>query len=233
MGIFNDIFYVFIRSIGDLSKEQRLSPKKQLQPTTKTAQIRKLGSPNAKKAINCRSPNSKKTQSPQQQQQVAHISAEHAPTAETSNAIQTARKLKKMLGSSSPPADSDESTKMAGDPIKRCNLKKSLATRPIKKQKRCHDDATSVEQNEPGPSCAEATQKPILESEPKPITVEVAEKMPWSRDEDRLLLEEIKKGLDDNIENITEIAHHFPNKTVDHIRERVDFLIDFLTKLRG
>lgn len=230
---FQRFFHVSIRSTGELSKEQRLSPKKQLQPTTKTAQIRKLGSPNTKKTVNCRSPTSKKTQSPQQP--ASHTSTEHFPSAETSNAIQTARKLKKMLGSGSPPTDGDESTKVSADPIKRCNLKKAQATKPIKKQKRCHDETTSGDQNEPGPSSVEREPptKPTQDNDPKPISAEVTEKIAWSRDEDRLLLEEIKRGLDDDIDNIMEIAHQFPNKTVDHIRERVDFLIDFLTKLRG
>lgn len=77
------------------------------------------------------------------------------------------------------------------------------------------------------------TTKPPQETESRVIdATEVGEKISWSRDEDRLLLEEIKKGLDDNAENIVEIEHRFPNKTVDQLRERVNFLIDFLTKLR-
>lgn len=217
---------------SESSKEPRLSPKKQLQANTKSAQVRKLGSPNTKKAINCRSPNSKKTQSPQQQQQqqFSHALGEHLPNPETSNAIQTARKLKKMLGSGSPTGDGDESTKVPSDPIKRCNLKKAQTIKPIKKQKRCRDDP-SDEPNEPGPSSVEREQptKSAQENDPKPIVAKVPEKIAWNRDEDRLLLEEIKRGMD--LENIMEIAHQFPNKTVDHIRERVDFLIDFMCKL--
>lgn len=205
--------------------------------------MRKLGSPNAKKVVNCRSPNSKKTTSPQQQQQLPLTLADAQPTADTSNALQTARKLKKMLESTSPSAECDEpATKVPGDSAKRSNLKRAQATKPLKKQKRIHDETIGNELNEPGPSHhqphahePEPTRapRPTQETDAKvDAAAEAAEKISWSRDEDRLLLEEIKNGLDDNIENISAIAHRFPNKTADQLRDRVDFLIDFLTKLR-
>lgn len=54
----------------------------------------------------------------------------------------------------------------------------------------------------------------------------------WTREEDRLLLEHIKKGLEPNDKFIDNITHEFPNKTTDLIKLRVEFLIDFLTKLK-
>lgn len=240
----------FYRSLGDSSKEQRLSPKKQMQVASKSGQTRKLGSPNAKKVTNCRSPNTKKTTSPQQ-----HVSIENLPNPDASNAIQTARKLKKMFESGSN-ADADEVTKATNDNAKRCNVKRNQTTKPIiKKQKRGHDEMPSIDANEAGPSSyeqeqrvddraiameasgalpassAEPTIKPSHKNESKADTNKTPEKIPWSRDEDRVLLEVIKKGMEMSMEDISEIANQFPNKTAEHIRARVDFLIDFLTNL--
>lgn len=221
-----------------------------MQVTSKSGQTRKLGSPNTKKATNCRSPNNKKT-SPQQQATI-----ENAPNPDTSNAIQTARKLKKMFESGST-ADGDEVSKGTSDNTKRCNVKRNQTTKPIlKKQKRGHDEMPCIDANEAGPSSNEREQtvegkaiamipvappaptaetattvKPSHEIDSKANTNKTPEKIPWSRDEDRVLLEVIKKGLEMSMEDISEIANQFPNKTAEHIRARVDFLIDYLTNL--
>lgn len=52
----------------------------------------------------------------------------------------------------------------------------------------------------------------------------------WTREEDRLLLEQMKAGLDPNVENITgfpAVSRTKPKIRQNQIRNRIDFLIDF------
>lgn len=191
-------------------------------------------SPNSKKVTNCRSPNGKKISSPQLLPTIVNIpiSNTNLPL-QDSNAIQTAKKLKRILESSSLALEADDSKNLQETTSKRLNLKKNQpSTRPIKKQKRFHDDSIDRINECKGQSTSNEREDMSIEHVPNEVHTESTEIITWSRDEDRLLLEQIKNGLDNNIDNITEISHQFPNKTTDHIRERIDFLIDFLTKLR-
>lgn len=239
MCFLKNIIPIFFRSSVEVSKELRLSPKKQSQAkystvvNTKSSQIRKTVSPNSKKVTNCRSPNGKKISSPQLSTTIANIpiSNTNLPL-QDSNAIQTAKKLKRILESSSLASDADESKNLQETTSKRLNLKKQPSTRPIKKQKRFHDDSVDRINECKDQRTSNQREDMAIEHVPNEVHTESTEIITWSRDEDRLLLEQIKNGLDNNIENITDISHQFPNKTTDHIRERIGFLIDFLTKLR-
>lgn len=55
----------------------------------------------------------------------------------------------------------------------------------------------------------------------------------WSREEDRILLEQIKNGLAVNSGAMENLSEQLSDKSVDEIKERVNFLIDFLTKLKN
>lgn len=217
-----------------------MSPKKQAaakcttNAQSKTPQCRKLNSPNAKKVptVGSKSPNSKKTTSPSSNHTDNLESISNFPPSQESNAIQTAKKLKRMLESS----EATPSTK---------SQKTHMLSKPIKKQKRAHDyhGSGDEDENTDGHSKKYETnvqneinnqkeqqqqqqQQTVVKDNPQP-------EIQWTREEDRLLLEQIKAGFDSNSASIAEFAHRFPEKTEENIRNRIDFLIDFLTKLRN
>lgn len=246
--------YIFRHSSVDASKELRLSPKKQAaakcsansQP--KASQVRKTGSPNAKKvpSVGCKSPNNKKTTSP------LSIGPENADSgvsiqpSQDSNAIQTAKKLKRFLEtsdsstSSSQSNDTDDLTKRSNalaSGLKTKSLKSHMLSKPIKKQKRTHDfhesdDEDDITENQAKKMDAKTPNECDNHKDQQQKDSSQPE-IQWTREEDRLLLEQIKAGFDSNSESIAGFAHRFPNKTEDNIRDRIDFLIDFLTKLRN
>lgn len=63
------------------------------------------------------------------------------------------------------------------------------------------------------------------------VTKKSEPRVTWSREEDRILLEQIKNGVATNMETIDSLSEYFDQKSVDDIKRRIDFLIDFLTKL--
>lgn len=213
----------------EASKEIRLSPKKQASAKystntqLKSSQARKTNSPNAKKTplTGCKSP--KKTTSPIS---LAPENPENSSTSiqaiQDSNAIQTARKLKRLLETDDPTPSTSQSLEMDNASSKRINT--HMLSRPIKKRKRVHEyqdsgdegenTEESVKREDPKSTHENETQKEVLQPE-------------WTREEDRHLLEQIKAGLDLNAEDC---VHQFPNKSQEQIKHRREFLIDFLTK---
>lgn len=208
----------------------------------KSAQVRKTNSPNAKKvsAIGWKSPNSKKTSSPIS---TAPDNTENVgQIAHDSNAVQTAKKLKRILETNETPPSTSTQTVEVDDASKRATTlttstksksqNSHMLLKPIKKQKRIHeyhdsgDEGENAEDNvkkdDPKVNCETDAPKEISPPE-----------IQWTREEDRMLLEQIKAGLDSNTADITEFSHQFPNKNQEQIRDRLGFLIDFLTKLRN
>lgn len=236
---------IFSRLSAEANKELRISPKKQasakcsINAQAKTAQVRKTNSPNAKKmpTIGCKSP--KKTTSPISSAADNVDNAYSSQVAQESNAIQTAKKLKRFLESNEPTASSssqpddmpvDEAAKRSNvgmSSTKMKTQKSHMLLKPIKKQKRAHEYQVSGDEEEKSDVKVHAE----CESQKEQEKYNVPE-IQWTRDEDRLLLEQIKAGFDSNRQYIAEFAHRFPNKTQEHIRNRIDFLIDFLTKYR-
>lgn len=248
--------------VADSHRECKLSPKKQAPKSSATSTQTKIPrkySPNAKKtnSANQSSPNRKNSSPPSVP---IHALKSAGKLACESPAIQTVKKLKRILETCSTSDEKSDSTAMAvTSPTNANAVKRNLPTTPtvtnkIRKISRsstssvdssgtlkmkstkvtaekmevhqlpplteanlCNesDNSTIIKNKDPD----EPAEKPILRP---PIT--------WSRDEDRLLLEHIKDGLESNHELIT---REFPTKTVDNIKERIDFLIDFLTKLRN
>lgn len=220
----------------------RLSPKKQAtakclaNAQLKSSQVRKTGSPNAKKmpSTGCKSPNSKKTTSPVSS---APENLESISPPQDSNAIQTAKKLKRFLEACEPTPPSSQSAETDRTNATASNAKTKLQqshmlSKPIKKQKRAHEYHDSGDE-------AEHAEESTKKDDTKVVTENETQKdiarpdIQWTREEDRLLLEQIKAGLDSNAEDITGFAQQFPNKTEEQIKDRLDFLIDFLTKLRN
>lgn len=156
----------------------------------KATQIRKINSPNAKKTALDGS------KSPAKKIALEITPLEGGLISQTllqqeSSAIQTAKKLKRILSS------------------QKCHM----LSKPIKKQKRAHE------------YCVDETESVINDQKTNAIP-----EIQWTREEDRLLLEQIKAGLDSNAVDIKTLIR---SKTHDQIRDRVNFLIDFLTKLRN
>lgn len=239
-----------------------MSPKKQAaakcttNTQAKTPQCRKLNSPNAKKVptTGSKSPNNKKTTSPlsNNTENLDTNNSTFHPS-QDSNAIQTAKKLKRILESSestastSQTSDVDDASKRATTASTTCTRTKSQKThmmsRPIKKQKRAHDYHGSGDEEEitegHGKKSETNLQNEIDNGKEQHQQQHQNQKdnpqpeIQWTREEDRLLLEQIKAGFDSNSASIAEFAHRFPNKTQENIRDRIDFLIDFLTKLRN
>lgn len=176
----------------------------------KATQVRKINSPNAKKIAfdGSKSPSNKKSVSPLS---INPLNIEGGFISQTvqqeSSAIQTAKKLKRILETNS----TDDKTK---------SQKSHMLSKPIKKQKRAHE------------YCSNSVDDETETVEINNINGQTTTTMPeiqWTREEDRQLLEQIKDGLDSNAVDM----NRFPNKTLDQIRDRYIFLIDFLTKLRN
>lgn len=197
----------------------------------------KIHSPNAKKAatVGCKSPNSKKSV----HENVENIFSSAQVTQEL-NAIQTAKRLKRIFDVNDQTASCSQLNHIE-DTTKRSSIlgsksqKSHMNSKPIKKQKRAH------ECYEPGDEYMdkECTVETVKQDDTKTHNENDSQKsstlleIQWTREEDRLLLEQIKAGLVSNTENIAGFEDRFPNKTQDQIRDRIDFLFDFLTKLRN
>lgn len=100
-----------------------------------------------------------------------------------------------------------------------------------------HDDneastcTPASRRNERGQTCddGEPTQKALPETDGpavRPATV-------WTRDEDRLLLEQIKSGVNSNPDLLEKISDRFPDRRIADIEARIQFLLDFLNKLQN
>lgn len=255
--------------MADGHRECKLSPKKHAPKTNSTSVHAKLPrkySPNAKKinGTNQTSPNRQKLSPPSVPMQ-AHLSAGKL-TCE-SPAIQTAKKLKRILETSSSADDKTDNTTTTPAPATPTtvinSMKRNLPTTPssTNKIRRIHRASTSPADATMIPKVMKPTkiigeeiddrQSSFDANVPTSLAVDnrcngvdssalkrdtekpAATPITWSRDEDRLLLEHIKDGLESNHELITQITHEFPTKTAENIAERIDFLIDFLTKLRN
>lgn len=223
-------------------KEPKLSPKKQsitkssTNPQAKSAHCRKINSPNAKKSalIGCKSPNYKKTASPMAPENIESGSSVQL----LQESIQTAKKLRRIIETNVPSTSSNLSNQT--DDAKRTNMaqcnkiksqKSHMLSKPIKKQKRAHEFYDSGDE---GDNFGEQVKKvdSQVQQENANQNSNIPTEIQWTREEDRLLLEQIRAGIDSHIENITGFADRFPHKTQEQIRNRIDFLIDFLTKLR-
>lgn len=233
------------------TKELKLSPKKQatlkcltniIQP--KIAQIRKNPSPNAKSVGGCKSPNSKKITTSPQSNNHPSTSSIKEPNPHESNVIQTAKKLKRMLepNSSNIIVNGGQSSDTEDIQANKKVKKAQSIVKPIKKQKRLTEQDGNVEQLQIGsetlpPDKIADSENEGVKTTPQQITSidnrdeispKCETKITWTSDEDRVLLEQIKNGFDFSDESIMKMAQRFPNKTSEHIRERVDFLIDFI-----
>lgn len=193
---------------SDTNREFKLSPKKQAtakQSTivqAKLSQVRKINSLNMKKVALGGS------KSPNNKKNVALLSTA-MQNDESGSTLQTIQQ------------DSNFKTKAP---------KSHMLSKPIKKQKRSH---VYYDAGDEGELVEEFVKKDELiaqnDNDTQKTNTPLA--IQWTREEDRLLLEQIKAGLDCFANK--NFADRFANKTQDQIRDRILFLIDFLTKLRN
>lgn len=161
-------------------------------------------SPNAKKPTKRSPVNSKKPQ------QGANVSAED------SNAIRTAKRLKRLIET-----DDDEPERL----VKKTKLPKctkaAADTSKNRKSKLSSSDEVPAPANvktEPSTSAAETSTASTASTT-------------WSRDEDKLVLEQIKMGFT-NEENLVQTLHtKLPNRSYSEIFERFTFLMDIIANL--
>lgn len=227
-------------SAENTNRELKLSPKKQAiakcstNLQAKLSHVRKTASPNTKKMTLgvCKSPNNKKTVS-----SIPSVS----PNAESgcsfhliqeSNSVQTAKKLKRFLetseqvSQSNPISDASKRTNIVGAISK---TKSQRSHMPLKKQKREHEYYDSGDEKETVEEFVKKDETKTQIRDGSQETITHPTEIQWTREEDRLLLEQMKMDMD----KIAEIADRFPNKTQSQIKTRKDFLIDFLIKLRN
>lgn len=232
----------------DTEKEAKLSPKK---PTTNKCltptqlKIHRKLSPNSKKmsALN-RSPNNKRNTSPLINNS-AMSNTTNVPSSD-SPAIQTAKKLKRYI-------DSNESISFSSiddeaNPSE-LNLRKSLARRIPKvhrqKSKQIIYNSTDEQIHEepslslPSTSSTWDRCKEDESDESHRINVDKVDDTVnktmsvWTRDEDRLLLEQIKSSVNTNIDIVEGISHKFPERRIEDVEGRIEFLLDCLNKLQN
>lgn len=208
------------------SSMQTLMKSRKCSPTTKKVNAVALN----------QSPNKKTSMQPQTAQTHPPQPALPMPC-ESSTSLQTAKRVKRILDSTIRDimccGDSKASIESAKKRISLTEQPQSLSQKfrkiPVKPQKRA-----ASEKKGSGDTQADAngvTNK-CSDIERPPKTDEIRDNIIWTREEDRLLLEHIKNGLEPSDIFIENIVHELPHKTADRIKLRVEFLIDFLTKLK-
>lgn len=170
------------------------SPKKQ----TTRAQRK---SPNSKKSTKRSPTNNRKTP------QGASISAED------SNAIRTAKRLKRLIESD----DLEEPDRLAKKP--RLPKQTKVADANKNRKNKLSSNEVSAIKNEKTESSTTAETSPAF------FTT-------WSRDEDKIVLEQIKMGFT-NEENLVLTLHRekLPNRSYGEIYDRFKFLMDVIANL--
>lgn len=160
-----------------------------------------------------------------------------------SPAIQTAKKLKRYI-------DSNESMSLNSiDDESELSVKRNLTRRISKTHRQKPKQIINISANEqiheerslPLPSTTSTSKDETDESEgihidkeeDKPVEVVVKSVSVWTRDEDRLLLEQIKSSVNSNIDIVEGISHKFPERRSEDIEGRIEFLLDFLNKLQN
>ncbi|KAG4065234.1 hypothetical protein HA402_012676 [Bradysia odoriphaga] len=190
-----------IDDVAEKVSEESLknSPKKQA-----TRAHRK--SPNAKKTTKRSPVNSKKPQPG------ANVSAED------SNAIRTAKRLKRLIETD----DGDEPERLVKKTkLPKCTKPAADTSKNRKSKLSSSDEVPANGKTEPSTSTAETSPSPTASTA----------STTWSRDEDKLVLEQIKMGFT-NEENLVLTLHtKLPKRSYSEIFERFTFLMDIIANL--
>ncbi len=184
-----------------LSEESlKNSPKKQ------TTRAQRKSSPNAKKSTKRSPVNTRKTQ------------PGTAILAEDSNAIRTAKRLKRLIESD----DTEEAERSTKKPkLTKCSKVAADTNKNRKNRLSSNDEVPTIAKTESSSTTTETTTA-------SPVNTSNT----WSRDEDKLVLEQIKMGFT-NEENLVQTLHteKLPNRSYSEIFDRIKFLMDIIANL--
>lgn len=203
----------------------RLSPKKQCQRNSiligKGTNHRKTLSPknNAKIPTNNKSPNGKK-----------YVQIGMPPHAESSQAIQTAKKLKQLINTGN--------QKKQIQPIKEEQKQSKSIVKRNRKSKQSPPSDTSSDES-PTKCTFDAPAADVdgfmsFNSSEADIKTEISSDilLSWSRDEDKIVLEHIKMGFTSEESLIVTLqTEQLSNRSYNEIYDRFKFLMDIISKL--
>lgn len=135
-------------------------------------------------------------------------------TPEDSNAIRTAKRLKRLIESD----DQEEPDRSTKKPKLAKQTKVADANKNRKNKLSSNDEVSAIKNEKTEPST-------MTETSPVLGTI-------WSRDEDKIVLEQIKMGFT-NEENLVLTLHRekLPNRSYSEIYDRFKFLMDVIANL--
>lgn len=211
-----------------------MSPKKQASaklPAPSQLKIQRKLSPNKKVPILNRSPVNKRT-SPSSSS--CSVTTNNVPP--NSPALLTAKKLKRFIDSSDTFLFEDDAVGNDSGQRRAINRMRRMSKpyRQKDKQTVSGDESNAPISDDMLDGAHEEDKPAVSEPEIHPIeTVETQLPIVWTRDEDRLLLEEIKSHINSNTDIVERISHRFPERSVEDVEGRIEFLVDFLNQLQN
>lgn len=129
-----------------------------------------------------------------------------------SKALQTAKKLRTLVEESDEPTKKKQKTSEDPPPAPKISLVSKVAEKPAKKSQASKSEAPS-------------TSKKVEETEEKRGTGD------WTREEDKIILEEFKIGYETK-DSLLDALMHKLNRSRSEISGRYDFLLDILMMLK-
>lgn len=204
--------------VTDADRDIKLSPKKQLLQKCATLTQRRM-SPNAKKAFaQTRSPtNANKRPSTQ------------PPLPIDSPAIQTAKRLKRFIENGTEDEVTKPTLTKANETTSSIESGTSTAASAMDYSENDDKSSTETDSDDADDSMDNDDRSPNVDLTKEPDKPAIV----WTREADRLLLEQIKSGVNSNTEVIERISNRFPDRTVADVEARIEFLLDFLNKLQN
>lgn len=155
---------------------------------------------------------------------------------DNSQALNTGKRLKTLVESDH--SDIDSPTTNATIHAKRNKKLKSVKSQEKKSEE--ENESQKIKEQPEKPKLAEPTvepqQIPVEETknvtidpivEPKPIKPQ-----PWTREEDKFILEEQRKGYESVPELVAKLKEKLTNRTTAEVNERFEFLIEMLRKIQ-
>lgn len=162
---------------------------------------------------------------------------------DTSQALNTGKRLKVLIESDHSDIDSPISSTTGSSHAKR---NKKLKSAKYDKRSEKEDDRVDNHQKKaetpivvkpptPGVS-AEIEPSTQITTSPEATKSEIIEpvivQLPWTREEDKFILEEQRKGYENVSELVSRLKDALTNRTISEVTERFEFLMDLLRKIQ-
>lgn len=148
-----------------------------------------------------------------------------------SQALNTNKRLKVLIESDHSDIDSPTNSTTSSSQTKRNkrlrngkNEKRSEKGEPAQ-----HTDSTRIHKS-PIPSTSAVTTSP--EDLTKSENLEISGSLPWTREEDKYILEEQRKGYNNELELVSRLKEGLVNRTTSEVTKRFEFLMDLLKKIQ-